>query len=238
MTKRRCHAFTLVELLVVIGIIAILIAIILPAMTRARESARQVQCATQLRGLGQGLANYAASNHGFYPGWSGWHTIGGDGTGDDEEGPGWMEVLERYYAKATSPVYNCPSFPEGFPMNYFLSSRWLQQNRRHNLKMSEISVSSHFILAGEATHPHLYPPWYGNASDGAHVYRTDDCDKDDAVGPGLAFMGEPGGLNLHHAGNNVLFGDGHVGMFKRFDPHEMTYHPHVEGVNWDEVTGD
>ena len=58
MPQRR--AFSLIELMVVIGIIAILIALLLPTMAKVRLHARQVQCATQLRQLGQGLANYVS----------------------------------------------------------------------------------------------------------------------------------------------------------------------------------
>lgn len=64
---RLRHAFTLVELLVVIGIIAILIAILLPALQSAREQARSVQCLSNLRGCGQTLYLYANQNKGMFP---------------------------------------------------------------------------------------------------------------------------------------------------------------------------
>jgi prepilin-type N-terminal cleavage/methylation domain-containing protein/prepilin-type processing-associated H-X9-DG protein len=63
----RRPAFTLVELLVVVGIIAVLIAILLPAMARARDQARRTQCMAQLRNMGQSIWMYAGENKGKIP---------------------------------------------------------------------------------------------------------------------------------------------------------------------------
>lgn len=65
------RAFTLIELLVVISIIALLIAILLPALGAARESAQKLQSSTQVRGIHQGFVVYGQSNDGFYPGVNG-----------------------------------------------------------------------------------------------------------------------------------------------------------------------
>lgn len=65
--SRRRPAFTLVELLVVIGIISVLIALLLPALNRAREQAKGVKCLSNLRQLAQAAFMYAGQNQGFFP---------------------------------------------------------------------------------------------------------------------------------------------------------------------------
>src|SRR5688572_8459806 len=71
---RTRRAFTLVELLVVIGIIAVLIGILLPSLSRAQRNARMTACLSNQRQLILAVFMYAQDNKGTFPGGTGWST--------------------------------------------------------------------------------------------------------------------------------------------------------------------
>ncbi|MEM9251947.1 MAG: DUF1559 domain-containing protein [Planctomycetota bacterium] len=97
--RRFCHsAFSLIELLVVISIIALLIGLLLPALGAARATARNIQCAANLRTMGLVSHLYADDFKGFFP----VRAIGSD--------PRWPSFTERYYN--ADDVLICPDDPD------------------------------------------------------------------------------------------------------------------------------
>jgi len=228
------HAFSLVELLVVIGIIALLLAILLPALSIARQQAQTLKCAAQLKQLGEALHMYAESNKGSMPSWSAWQTYPDGGSVEDSPGLGWTELLAPHFVPPDSKIYNCPSFPGPIPMrNYFLAAKWAGKHGRKSTKFTEIRYSSYFVVSGDKTQMNLYPKPSGTAD---HVY--DDCDPDD-FGDDKSIMAWPwqaGGFWMHYGGNNALFADNTVRLFKRYDPASMTFSA-TEMCDWGEVSG-
>lgn len=100
----RCRAFTLIELLVVVAIIALLLAILLPSLSRARQMARRTYCASNMREIGKGLFYYAQKHNDFFP------MIHGTDYEDPQPAEReWWEMLLPY--KFRRKYMLCPSDP-------------------------------------------------------------------------------------------------------------------------------
>jgi prepilin-type N-terminal cleavage/methylation domain-containing protein/prepilin-type processing-associated H-X9-DG protein len=124
--RRHRHAFTLVELLVVIGIIAILIGILLPSLTAARKSANNLKCQSNLRQIGMAFQMYGNTYNGYapasyrYPETFAVYTpqFGGWINQVNNEVYWWMRLeIEKFLPGITSPVNAvtlCPSDEDAF----------------------------------------------------------------------------------------------------------------------------
>jgi len=111
LVTKTVRAFTLIELLVVIAIIAILAAILFPVFAQAREKARQITCASNMKQLGLAVIQYTQDYDDVYPigeidgcQWGG-GCSGGNGAYN------WAQMISPY-VKATG-VYGCPDDPGG-----------------------------------------------------------------------------------------------------------------------------
>jgi prepilin-type processing-associated H-X9-DG protein/prepilin-type N-terminal cleavage/methylation domain-containing protein len=211
--QRVQPAFTLVELLVVIAIIAILAALLLPAISQSKKRAQQIQCVGNLHQLGLGIQNFVADNH-AYP-----STFAGKNT----DNPGtWIEQLERGGFDISKPKRNF--FAEG--MWHCPSARWtgiLPSN------VIRVCYGYNSYGLGEPTNPlglggrYISSPF--SSASRAPLNESEVVNPSDmmAMGDnfdGGAFFERAGSLNdLSRFGNmltrhqgraNVVFCDGHV----------------------------
>jgi prepilin-type N-terminal cleavage/methylation domain-containing protein/prepilin-type processing-associated H-X9-DG protein len=211
-TKRGTPAFTLIELLVVIAIIAILAAMLLPALGAAKQRAWTIACNSNLHQISMGMTMFADDHRGFYPESHGaipWNTVA-----PDAETNSWMQQIYSYVENTN--VYHCPAnkllpLNEQSAFNYFNGARaaFMVAHQFAAVDSKRILFPTAYVLSGDTLD-----------------FEPADSDKDDysqncVGGPANGIPWEE--WQAHSKGQNILFADGHSQWYKGYNTNEMTF---------------
>jgi prepilin-type N-terminal cleavage/methylation domain-containing protein/prepilin-type processing-associated H-X9-DG protein len=231
---KAANGFTLIELLVVIAIIAILAAMLLPALSSAKQKAWTTSCNSNLHQIGLGMRMFADDNNESYP-QSGTTIYWGNTDIPPPAGsgkPSWLEQVFPYVGNTN--VYNCPGNVQlagnlRGPFNYFngCNAAYVAAGGQYAaVRGNAILFPSSFVLGGDTA---------GTKSNGAGLqFDPLDADKDDytqnCVG-GAAADSITEYWKIHSRGQNVMFADGHSRWYKGYNPGEMTF-AYNSMTNW------
>ena len=213
---KSTRAFTLIELLVVIAIIGILAALLLPALSSAKQRAWTTQCLSNVRQIGLGMRMFADDANGLYPISGG--VILWDQTDPDTRAASWLQQIVSYTQNTN--VYHCPTDRQT-AYSYFNSGRaaYVITNGNAAVNSRLVQFPSAHVLAGDTTSMNL------DHSLGM-FFQPDDADKDDytqdCVG-GDESASQAVEWRTHGKGQNLLFDDGHVKWYAGYNTNEMTF---------------
>ena len=224
------RAFTLIELLVVIAIIAILAAMLLPALSAAKQRAWTISCNSNLHQISLGMRMFADDNNEFYPE-SGTYIQWGQPDPDGSGLHSWTEQIFPYTGNTN--VYRCPGNVQlaanlQGPFNYFngCNAAYGAAHGAAPVKSTSILFPSAFVLGGDTAGI--------KSSTGLLTFYPDDADKDDYTQNCVGGAYDPSyteAWQIHSKGQNIMFADGHSKWYKGYNAGEMTF-AYTTMTNW------